>query len=70
MYVHKHRLNDQGLSSVEEVIRIFINSYFKGLCVIYQTFQNTLSGYLRRDMDACGETLLKAHMSPQTGQSP
>ena len=31
----KHRWHDQGLSRVDEVIRMLINSYFKGLCVIY-----------------------------------
>ena len=66
MYARKHRLHDQGLSRVDEVIRMFINSYFKGLCENYQTFQNIVSRYLRRVTDKCEETLLKAHMSPQT----
>ena len=39
MYARKHRLHDQGLSRVDGVIRMLINSYFKGLCVI-QNFCN------------------------------
>ena len=35
MYARKHRWHSQGFSRVDEVIRILINSYFKGLCVIY-----------------------------------
>ena len=35
MYARKHRLHDQGLSRVDEVRRMLINSYLKGLCVIY-----------------------------------
>ena len=35
MYARKHRWHDQGLSRVDEVIRMLINSYFKGLCVVY-----------------------------------
>ena len=35
MYARKHRWHDHGLSRVDEVIRMLINSYFKGLCVVY-----------------------------------
>ena len=35
MYARKHRWHDQDLSRVDEVIRMLISSYLKGLCVIY-----------------------------------
>ena len=35
MYAPKHRWHDQDLSRVDEVIRMLISSYLKGLCVIY-----------------------------------
>ena len=35
MYARKHRWHDQGLSRVNEVIRMLINSYFKSLWIIY-----------------------------------